>query len=88
MSTVLEKIISLYDEIAEDSGDESTPLIGDGACISSSQLVLLLVSVEDYCADTLGVTFDWTSKTAMSQGRSIYSSIGTLAKHVETLAGR
>ena len=63
-----------------------TILVGGGRVIDSADLVMLLLSVEDYAREELGAHFDWTSDSAMSEARSILRSVGTLAQHLSLLA--
>jgi hypothetical protein len=67
------------------SGD--TALIGSGRVIDSADLVMLLISVEDFAREKLGVEFDWTSDSAMSEARSVLRSVSSLARHLTDLAG-
>ena len=62
-----------------------TVLVGSGRVVDSADLVMLLLSVEDFARDRVGVNFDWTSDSAMSEARSVLRSIGTLARHVTDL---
>ena len=63
-----------------------TVLVGGGRVIDSADLVMLLLSIEDYARDELGAHFDWTSDSAMSEARSVLRSVGTLAQHLSLLA--
>lgn len=60
-------------------------LVGPGRVIDSADLVMLLLSAEDYARDTLGAHFDWSSDSAMSAARSVLRSVGSLARHLEQL---
>jgi hypothetical protein len=53
--------------------------------MDSADLVMLLLSAEDYARDTLGAHFDWSSDSAMSAARSVLRSIGSLARHLDEL---
>lgn len=64
--------------------DETTALIGQNASIKSRHLVELLLFLEDYMDAEHGVEFEWASDSAMSEARSAYRTIGSLA---ERLAG-
>ncbi len=78
------------DEVAALTGDSPekvtahTVLVGAGRVVDSADLVMLLLSVEDFARDG-GSYFDWTSDSAMSEARSILRSIGTLAQHIAQL---
>ncbi len=79
------------DEVAAITGKaaeevtSSTVLVGTGRVIDSADLVMLLISAEEYARDTLGATFDWTSDSAMSEARSVLRNIGSLSKHLAEL---
>jgi len=62
-----------------------TVLVGPGRVIDSADLVMLLLSAEEFALDRLGVAFDWSSDSAMSEARSVLRSIGTLARHLMEL---
>ena len=69
--------------------DEITPdtvLIGTNRVVDSADLVMLLISVEEFAQDKLGATFDWTSDSAMSAARSVLRSVGSLSRHLSELA--
>ena len=63
----------------------ATALVGMGRVMDSADLVMLLLSVEEFAQDQLGVAFDWTSDSAMSEARSVLRSVGTLARHLTDL---
>ncbi len=65
------------------SGD--TVLVGSGRVVDSADLVMLLLSVEEFARDRLGVEFDWTSDSAMSEARSVLRTVRTLARHLTDL---
>lgn len=60
-------------EVTEESG-----LIGDGGIIDSMGIVELCLFLEDK-AQTLNFEFDWTSDSAMSNSRSMFKSVESLA---------
>jgi hypothetical protein len=62
-----------------------TVLVGTGRVVDSADLVMLLLSVEEFARDRLGAEFDWTSDSAMSEARSVLRNVGTLARHVTDL---
>ncbi|MBF0371411.1 MAG: hypothetical protein HQL52_18380 [Magnetococcales bacterium] len=62
-----------------------TPLLGRRSPFKSHQIVELLVAVEDYCDEKLGVEFDWTGKHSDFETWGIYSTIGTLARYIASL---
>ena len=54
-------------------------LIGKGAGLDSLKLVELCLTLEDK-AQEIGFEFDWTSETAMSQSRSLFRTVTSLAE--------
>lgn len=82
----------LRDEVAAITGSDSitaeTVLIGAGRVVDSADLVMLLLSAEDFARDRLGAHFDWTSDSAMSEARSVLRTVGTLARHLSELPGK
>lgn len=68
-----------------DTVTTETVLVGSGRVVDSADLVMLLLSAEDYARDNLGATFDWTSDSAMSEARSVLRNVGSLAKHLSEL---
>jgi len=65
---------------------EETPLIGGGTVLSSRDLVELLVALEEFSEEKLHIHFDWTSDGAMSENRSIFRTLGSLADHIASLS--
>jgi hypothetical protein len=65
--------------------DSSTVLVGTGRVVDSADLVMLLISAEEYAKEALGATFDWTSDSAMSEARSVLRNVGSLSKHLSEL---
>ncbi|MBF0623197.1 MAG: acyl carrier protein [Magnetococcales bacterium] len=63
-----------------------TPLVGRNSPFKSRQLVELLVGLEEFCDEQLGFEFDWTSDSALSEQRSVYRSVGSLAEYVASRA--
>ena len=79
--------IASMTSMAPESITAETVLVGNGRVVDSADLVMLLLSVEDFARDRLGATFDWTSDSAMSEARSVLRNVGTLARHVTDLQG-
>ena len=69
-----------------DSITPDTVLIGTNRVVDSADLVMLLISVEEFAQEKLGATFDWTSDSAMSAARSVLRSVGSLSRHLSELA--
>lgn len=79
--------IAVMTGMAEDTISSDTVLVGSGRVVDSADLVMLLLSVEEFARDRLGVEFDWTSDSAMSEARSVLRNVGTLALHLTDLQG-
>lgn len=69
----------------EETISADTVLVGSGRVVDSADLVMLLLSIEEFARDRLGVEFDWTSDSAMSEARSVLRNVGTLARHLANL---
>lgn len=86
----IEKIISIIEEVVGDKPDiritADSSLVGENAIISSRELVEVLLAIEEYAEDELGVEFDWASDTAMSQRRSMFRTPASLAEYLASLA--
>ncbi len=62
-----------------------TVLVGQGRVVDSADLVMLLLSAEEFARERLDATFDWTSDAAMSEARSVLRTVGSLARHLSEL---
>lgn len=86
---ITERILGMIREILDDQKaaglTSETSLVGDSAILKSRELVELLLLVEEYAEDDLGVTFDWASDAAMSERRSVFRTPQALAAHLESL---
>lgn len=78
-------------KILEDNGSgqhatisEDTQLFGREGVLASLMLVELMLAVEDYCTEQ-GLVFAWTDDSAMSERRSAYRSVGSLADTIMAL---
>ena len=58
--------------------DDSTQLLGSSGILDSMKLVHLCLSLEDRAND-LGFEFNWTSDSALSNVRSMFRTVGSLA---------
>jgi len=76
LAEVLEELQGLVGEAVAPLSPE-TVLIGDRGVLDSMGLVELCLRLEDRAAD-IGFSFDWTSDSAMSQTRSMFSSVASL----------
>ena len=81
---IRDEVAALTGQPAE-SVTAATVLVGSGRVVDSADLVMLLLSAEDYARENLGATFDWTSDSAMSEARSVLRNVGTLSKHLSEL---
>jgi len=61
---------------------EETRLIGQGAIFDSLGLISLIVEVEQRLADNLNLTLILADEHAMSQKRSPFRSVGSLADYI------
>jgi acyl carrier protein len=84
----LRDILASSDRGAPSSLDERTALLGDGACLDSIGLVTLIVEIEQRLDEQFGVSIVLADERAMSQTRSPFQSIGTLADYVLLAVGR
>ncbi len=85
IETFLRNEVSAITGEPAESIKADTVLVGGGRVIDSADLVMLLLSVEDYAREELGAHFDWTSDSAMSEARSVLRTVGTLAQHLSLL---
>jgi acyl carrier protein len=67
--------------------DAETRLFGANALLDSAALVSLLVEVEQQINDAVGTEIVLADDRAMSQKRSPFRSVGTLAEYVVMLLG-
>lgn len=85
----VKKIISIIEEVVGNKPgitiSADSPLVGEKAIISSRELVEVLLAIEEYAEDELGVEFDWTSDSAMSERRSMFRTPATLAEYLASL---
>lgn len=89
---LVEIIVSSLGEILADQGEdefgelgESTYLIGPRSIVDSLSLVSLIVDVEQRLREERGVSLSIADERAMSQEKSPFRSVGTLAGYVEQL---
>lgn len=83
------EIIQFIKEKLEESGVEikhieevsiDTPLIGKNGVIDSMGVVELCLLLEDKALDE-DFEFDWASDSAMSNSRSMFKSVGSIAEN-------
>lgn len=83
-SRIMAMLVEITGADATDFTPE-TPLIGAERALKSRELVELLLELEDFAEDDLGVVFDWTSDSAMSERNSIFRTVAALAAHIKGL---
>ena len=64
---------------------EETRLLGANGVLDSLGLVSLVLDLEQQINDTLGTTIALADERAMSQTRSPFRSVSSLADYIETL---
>ncbi|GMG82159.1 hypothetical protein LNKW23_13720 [Paralimibaculum aggregatum] len=86
IQTVIAEIRAILDDEAAEITAE-TRLIGEAGRLDSMGLVSLCIRLEEI-AEEAGFEFDWTSETAMSQSRSVFRNVGSLAAEFEAQRAR
>ena len=84
----LKDILSVQDDSNSDLLDnitESTHLIGPKSFIDSLTLVSLIVDIEQKINEEYDITVTIADERAMSQKKSPFRTVGTLAEYVEIL---
>lgn len=74
-------------EILRNSIGESTRLIGRDSVVDSLGLVTLIVALEQKLAEDYGITATIADERAMSQEKSPFRTVGSLADYVFHLIG-
>lgn len=86
---LIKEIIDFIKEKLEESGAEisqineiniNTPLIGENGVIDSMGIVELCLMLEDKALNE-NFEFDWASDSAMSNSRSMFKSVGSIAEN-------
>lgn len=77
---IVDWISAAVEELLADESpvNERTPLIGRNGVLDSMSLVEICLALEDK-ADELGFEFDWTSDSTLSQSRSMFRTVASLA---------
>ena len=90
--TVVQSILKAIDELNEQFSpeqqlkkSEKTVLFGKDGKLDSLGLVSLLVTIEQNIEDEFDVSFTIADERAMSQKRSPFRTIGTLADYIDML---
>lgn len=84
VSFLINELGAITGKPAESFSDEAH-LIGRDAVIISRDLVELLLALEEFAEQNFNVQFDWTSDSAMSEARSVFRTVGSLATHIVSL---
>jgi acyl carrier protein len=89
---VLNIIFLAVQELNEELNDprleqvnEQTPLYGVGGVLKSLSLVNLITEIEDKVQDEFGKEIILANEKALSQNRSPFSNIATLAQYIDSL---
>ncbi len=89
---VIQIIFDVVDEVNEELPEESrlekspdTVLFGESGKLDSLGLVNLVVAVEENLEDEFGKAISLTDEKAMSQKRSPFKTVKTLAEYITTL---
>ncbi len=80
--TAVDDIGAALDQVGADAGTDelaAVTLYGSDGVLSSLELVSVLVALEQSIEDTFGVSVDLADDQAMSEARSPFRSIGSLA---------
>ena len=83
--TCLNDVLSELDAPVPDSVGAETHLLGSSAVLDSLGLVRLILEVEQRLVDTLDIEVTLADERAMSQQRSPFRTVGTLADYIEML---
>lgn len=84
----VQELLSESDEqvhVAAEELNEATRLIGQQGILTSLELVTLLFNVEQTICDELNAVITLADERAMSQEKSPFRTIGSLAQYVNTL---
>lgn len=79
------ELASITGRPVESFGEDSA-LIGKRTEVASRGFVELLLAAEDFASERLGIAFDWASDAAMSEARSHFRTVGSLANHLLDLS--
>jgi hypothetical protein len=83
----IRRSVAEFGELPLESVDGETQLVGESSALKSGALVEVLLDMEEFAEEELHVEFDWRSDSAMSQSRSIFRTVETLARHLHQLQG-
>ena len=76
---IIEQIIKQIEDSTDIKISSESPLIGGDSPIDSMKLVEVCLFLEDE-SNNLGFAFDWTSANAMSNSRSMFKNVKSLAQ--------
>ena len=81
----VQDILNLTDKKLAEGITADTPLVGAGRVVDSIGLVTLIVDVENRVAEHTNRPISLMDDRAMSQTRSPFRTVGTLAEYVQDL---
>jgi acyl carrier protein len=81
----VQDILNLTDKNLAEGITADTPLVGAGRVVDSIGLVTLIVDVENRVAEHANRPISLMDDRAMSQTRSPFRTVGTLAEYVQEL---
>jgi acyl carrier protein len=83
-SIVIETIVSYSIEIGKNPGavDENTRLLGSSSSFDSSDLIQIIVEIEDKINIEFNTEITLTDEKAMSRSTSPFINVGTLTKFI------
>jgi acyl carrier protein len=88
LSIIMENLRERVPESTSDGGGDfsrETILLGGSGILDSLGLVSLIISVEQGIEDALGISISLADEKAMSQSRSPYRTVGSLAEYATRL---
>ena len=81
----VQDVAGLSDKPSGSTINSDTPLMGSGRVVDSIGLVTLIVDVENRVAEQTGQSVSLMDDRAMSQTRSPFRTVGSLAEYVTEL---
>jgi|LakMenE01Jun11ns_1017448.scaffolds.fasta_scaffold9690084_2 acyl carrier protein len=81
----VQNVANLSDKPSGEGINADTPLMGSGRVVDSIGLVTLIVDVENRVAEETGQSVSLMDDRAMSQTRSPFRTVGSLAEYVTEL---
>jgi acyl carrier protein len=85
-SIVSERLRAALEDLGGDGAVQSdTPIFGKQSPLDSTQLVSLIVDIEEGVHETFGVEVTLADRRAMSQKQSPFRDVAALCAYIETL---